>query len=64
MSVMLLSSCGIETPDTSTGVCRGLKDAIDEHSDAIVDNAEKTPAPVIITGARVIKGFDEGCAPE
>jgi len=61
MPMMLLISCGAVNVNTSSGICKGLEQSIDDHAKAILDNSEKTPAAVIITGTRVIKGFDEGC---
>lgn len=58
--VAVIPSCGI-TPNTSAGICDGLHDAIDDHAESIVENQKETPAQVIITGTRVIRGYDEGC---
>jgi len=61
MLTMPLSTCGTVEQDSSSGLCKGLKDAIDEHADTILEYSKRTPAPVILSGTKVIKGYDEGC---
>lgn len=63
MTLMLLSGCWrIGSPVSEPpALCKGLSGPIDDLAQALVDNKEKTPAQVIITGARVVSGFDGGC---
>jgi len=42
-------------------LCGGLKDPVDDLADAIIINQKETPAQVIVTGTRVIKGYDSEC---
>lgn len=60
MLTMLLSSCGIANVQTN-GLCEGLQEPVDDLAQTLLDNAQKTPAPVIVTGTRVIQGYDAGC---
>jgi len=64
----LLTACGISTTDKVTdkeaadsALCDGLSEPIDTLADTLLENQKKTPAPVIISGTRVIKGYDSGC---
>lgn len=58
---MLLSSCSSVKVETSAGICEGLELPVDDLADALLDNQKETPDPVLITGTRVIKGYDAGC---
>ena len=67
IATSLLSACAPErlrTPPKAApeidSFCIGLKPSIDAHADAL-DN-EATPDNVVITGVRVIEGFDAGCS--
>lgn len=59
---MLMTACATsENVPPTSALCSGLQEPVDTFAQAILDNAEKTPAPVIITGTRVIRGYDAGC---
>lgn len=47
--------------ETDSVVCEGLKDPIEDYVQAVKDNIEKTPTPVLVTGAGVVKVYDVGC---
>jgi hypothetical protein len=59
-SMMLLSSCA-SVNSSSSGVCDGLREPVDTFADTLLDYAKETPEPVILSGTRVIKGYDAGC---
>lgn len=60
----MLFLMGCETVNqTSSGICRGLKDPIDDLADALVESGRATPDRVIITSGAVINGYDAGCNP-
>lgn len=54
-------SVSLEAIDSA--LCAGLQEPVDTFVDALVQNAEKTPAEVINEGTRVVKGYDAGCNP-
>ena len=59
VSLLTLAGCGVN--ETSVGICEGLQEPIDTFAETLLGEHKETPAPVIITGTRVIKGFDAGC---
>jgi hypothetical protein len=46
---------------TTNAFCEGLRTPIDELADALVNHGESTPDSVILTGTKVILGYDGGC---
>jgi len=65
---MLLTACSISGTDkvvsdraASGALCDGLSEPIDTFADTLLEYHKETPAQVIITGTRVIKGYDSGC---
>jgi len=66
--LMLTTACSISATDRATdkeaadsALCDGLSDPIDNWADIILNYQRETPAPVIVAGTRVIKGYDAGC---
>jgi hypothetical protein len=64
----LLMGCSISASDRATdkeaadsALCDGLSEPMDTLADTLLEYQKKTPAPVIISGTRVIKGYDSGC---
>jgi hypothetical protein len=63
--MLLLPSCAITPPaapvpvPTNEGLCLGLGPAIDDLAAVLQDPA--VPDQAVIAGAKVVKGFDEGC---
>jgi len=63
--LMLTTACsisGIDKEANDSALCEGLKEPIDTWADTILEHQKETPAPVIIAGTRVIKGYDGGCS--
>jgi hypothetical protein len=61
---MLLTACSISETDkvvSDGALCDGLSEPIDTFADTLLKYQKETPAQVIITGTRVIKGYDSGC---
>lgn len=65
---MLLTACGISSKDkavdaksTDSALCEGLKEPVDTFVNTMINYHEKTPAPVINHGTRVVKGYDSVC---
>ena len=46
---------------SDSGLCKGLMGPVDDHAQALLDENQKVPASVMLTGTRVIAGFDSGC---
>ena len=64
----VLAVCGCSGIDATTArqandsaLCAELREPVDTWVEAMLDNQEKTPEPVIVTGTRVVKGYDSGC---
>ena len=60
-STVLLSSCASVNQVSDSGLCSGLIGPIDDHAQALFDENQKVPASVMLTGTRVIAGFDSVC---
>ena len=56
-----LSGCSGVTVNTSTGVCKGLKEPVNNLAKALEDQGKNTPPEVIVSGGRVVIGYDKGC---
>ena len=61
-STVLLTSCASVSQVSDSGLCRGLMGPIDDHAQALLDENQKVPASVVLTGTRVIVGFDAECS--
>lgn len=64
MSLLLVTACGgairTEAPRPSgEGLCAGLAPLVDEHAEALAESPDER---VVITGDRLITGYDAGCA--
>ena len=57
-----LISCAEELKISQTGLCDGLDPLVNEH--AVTLQMEDVPAPVVISGANLIRGYDAGCGKE
>lgn len=67
--MMLLGACSISEIDkaidgksTDSALCEGLSEPMDTFVNTLLEYQQKTPAPVINQGTRVVKGFDSVCS--
>ena len=56
--MMLAASCATTLP-TGEGLCLALAPLVDTHAQALL--ADGVPEAALISGARLVKGFDVGC---
>lgn len=62
--VMLLPNCstlGIDKEATDSALCSGLEVPVEEFSQELLDQQEKTPTGVILKGSKIVRIYDAGC---
>lgn len=62
---MMLSACSnsLAIPEFNP-VCEGLRGALQSHVDELLTHQGDIPTDVLVTGSKLVAGFEAGCPDE